>query len=157
MTELDLVSDEPVPITIGDRETRWDVAVTVAGAEPPLGSMTVTKTGEQGGTFSSEIRLYMKLTFTPHDRQMSAKVLDTASAGMAPVVLSSTEPVPWISSAAGLRVLWDPDREFTASSNFIPGVELKEGQLEVRPFKHWHPSHGHFVQFPVDLGPGPVL
>lgn len=64
IVSLNLVSCEPIIVNINGQPTQWDVKVTLSDIAPPLGSMTVTKTNDNGGTFTSQFNVVPKFTFT---------------------------------------------------------------------------------------------
>ena len=63
---LNLVSTQPITVTFTDGSTsQWSVKVDLSPSAPPSGSMFVTKTHANGGTFDYLFTVQPRFTFTP--------------------------------------------------------------------------------------------
>lgn len=118
LVQLSLVSCEPITVTFngGQNPQQWNVAATLSETPPSPGSMMVTKTGENGGTFSTTFSVQPVFTFTRVDNQSEVKVLDTGAQSQLPFSLSATG-VPWV-HALGFTPSIAP-----CGVNFVPGVK----------------------------------
>ncbi len=131
---LDLISAAPIIVMFGSTQTYWDVAVDLSEAsDPPPGLMTVRKTHEDGGTFTSEFFLFPRFQFNVHVGGRPADFPDHGCAGgdpncrmldlgkgkdPTPIRFTTSEPTPWI------RVM-ENGRGSNAGHcgfGFIPGV-----------------------------------
>jgi hypothetical protein len=119
LVELNLVSCEPITVTFngGQDPQEWNVTVSLSEVVPDPGTMTVTRTGDTGGTFTSEFPVQPLFTFTRVDDPTGAHPLDldTGLAGSDPFSLSAVDS-PWVHHA-GFATLAAPCGE-----NFVPGV-----------------------------------
>lgn len=61
---LSLHSVQPITVQVGTTTQLWDVRVALSPTTPSHGQMTITKTSDQGGTFSSQLLVMPLFTFT---------------------------------------------------------------------------------------------
>ena len=69
---LSLVSVEP--ITVGD--SQWDVFCGLSPEDPSTGSLTMTRTGPNGGTYTSTCYVWPRFVFTRTDDPQVTRTLD---------------------------------------------------------------------------------
>lgn len=118
LVQLHLVSCQPITVQSGTGSTQWDVRVQLSPTVfPPVGSMTITKTHDNGGTFTSEIYVQPLLTFTRVDSPSDVRILDTGTEGLPPIIFQHTER-PWVFTPPDPGIYDLP----CAEGNFIPGV-----------------------------------
>jgi len=118
---LNLVSIDPITVTYngGQNPQTWNVRVNLTDFPPgsPMGTMTVTKTHCNGGTFTATFGVQAKFTFTEVGNPGNVKVLDTGEVPLPPDMLT-VDLMPWVS---------DPDPNFHFDSpwctDFHPGVQ----------------------------------
>lgn len=123
IVSLSLVSVEPITVQVGGAGQLWDVGVELSPTQPSQGQVALTKTSERGGTFSSQIIVLPKFTFTRlSDR--TTRVLDVGQLHMPQesqqkLVLKATD-VPWragcVPPALAVRGLND---------DFCPGLTVE--------------------------------
>ncbi len=78
LVELNLTSSEPITVMYGGQNPElWDVNVTLSDQLPPDGSMTVTKTHCNGGTFTSSLNVQPKFTFSKVSNPTDIRILDS--------------------------------------------------------------------------------
>ncbi len=96
---LNLVSIEPITVTVMGLPTRWDVAVDLSQVPAPMGQMYVAKTHCNGGTYNSILPVQPRFTFTKIDGPGippgSVVVLDTGLEGIPPIQLQQFTNPPW--------------------------------------------------------------
>jgi choice-of-anchor B domain-containing protein len=117
IVELHLKECDPIVVDYccGAPPTRWYVDVTLStAAVPQPGVMTVTKTYDNGGYFTSDFKVLPKFTFTNVDNPADVRILDTGAAGIPAAELGMNEPTPWIHAH-------EPGGP-SCGLNFIPGV-----------------------------------
>ncbi|MGD2109119.1 MAG: hypothetical protein PVI86_06980, partial [Phycisphaerae bacterium] len=81
LTELNLVSIDPITVMCDDGERSFDINVGLSSQPAPTGWLTATKTDPNGGTFESTFYLYPYLTFTnvgDHDEVYELDMADTS-------------------------------------------------------------------------------
>ncbi len=100
---LNLISIGPITVTSGTNPPElWDVDVDLSPAPPaPIGTMTVTKTHPNGGTFQTEIHVQPRFTFTKVSNPAEIRVLDTGLEGITPTQYNDVAPYPWVESPIG--------------------------------------------------------
>jgi len=64
IVSLNLVSCQPILVTIGTQETYWDVSMSLQPVPQPPGSMTITRADSTGGTFTAQFNVLPRFTFT---------------------------------------------------------------------------------------------
>jgi hypothetical protein len=113
LEQLDLVSTEPIIVTFngGQNPELWNVRLGLAPDHSlsPVGSLTATKTHNNGGTFDVEffVRPVFVLTKPPHTFELSLPELHFQAFG-----------TPWVHNADSSLNLNAPN-----NGNFVPGVE----------------------------------
>ncbi|MEE9297361.1 MAG: dockerin type I domain-containing protein, partial [Phycisphaerae bacterium] len=100
---LSLKSVVPMTVVVSGQDTTWDVNVDLSAVTPPPGSFTAVKEHCNGGTYTSELHVQPRFTFTkvsgPGIPLGSVAVLDTGLEGIPFVTL--TQPAvgqpdpPW--------------------------------------------------------------
>lgn len=118
LVELNLVSCEPITVTFdgGQNPQQWNVAVTLSETAQEPGTMTVTKTGTNGGTFTSDFPVQPLFTFTRVDDPTDVRVFDTGLEGLAPFSLSTID-ASWVHELS-FKTIVAPCGE-----RFVPGVK----------------------------------
>ena len=118
LTALDLVSCAPITVTSnGMYPELWDVTVGLSATGPvPQGTMTVTKTHTNGGTFDADFYVQPVFTFTKVSDPGQVRVFDTGLEGIPPTHLS-TAAAPWLQVVPGAS---------TCSPDFAPGYRTDE-------------------------------
>ncbi len=116
---LDLRSCSPITVRYctGEPDELWNVFVDLSVAPPPPpGLLTVTKTHDNGGTFTSQFFVQPRFTFV---RQSDGEVrqIDTGLFGFPPLLLQSTQEAPWVHQAT------IPVGPEICGINFVPGVQ----------------------------------
>jgi hypothetical protein len=103
LKELALVSVEPITVTYdgGMHPELWDVEVDLSAISPPPGMLNATKTHCNGGTYTAEVYVQPRFTFTKVDDPGMVWVLDTGLQGLETVDLNSVGPCPWEHSPDG--------------------------------------------------------
>jgi hypothetical protein len=97
---LSLVSTSPITVTYnGGSDELWDVAVTLSEIPPPPGWIVAKKTHCNGGTYTSQLHVQPKFTFTKDSEPTVVKILDTGLASIPFVILTQIEAsdAPWTS------------------------------------------------------------
>lgn len=118
IVSLNLVSCQPITVTIGGSDTQWDVTVDPSVQSAPQGHMTVTKQHPNGGTFDSFLPVQPRFTFTQVGNPTNIRILDTGLFGMPPIQFTNSG-APWVhvpDPALGLS---------PCGVNFVPGVSEK--------------------------------
>jgi hypothetical protein len=95
IVEMKLVSTSPITVTFngGQNPEQWDVEVELSNPQTP-GTMTLTRTGPNSGTFDSSLPVIPVFTFTKVGNPSDMRVLDFLLEGISPSILTSTD-VPW--------------------------------------------------------------
>jgi hypothetical protein len=78
MIALALISEEPIKVQAGNGEELWDVVVELSKHRPSRGTMSITKTDAQGGTFESQLVVYPVFRFIRQD-DGAEKILDVGT------------------------------------------------------------------------------
>jgi len=137
---LNLVSVNPITVTYGGGHSPepWNVYVCLSDVPQQTGSMTMTKTHANGGTFASTLPVSPQFIFI---RQSDAaiRVLDVGLMGFPPLVfntnnghwVSTPDPAFQIITALpGVVVDQNCDGQFDTTlpgtSNFVPGLQIVE-------------------------------
>ncbi len=92
--QLDLVSCQPITVETDDGPTQWNVQVGLSGPQPP-GSMMVTQSSPDGGTFKADFSVQPVYTFTRVGNPSDQRVFDTLTEGISPIQMQSPGNVPW--------------------------------------------------------------
>lgn len=114
---LSLKSVDPITVTYngGMSSEDWDVAVDLSAAPASTGSLNVIKEHCNGGTYTSDLNVYPKFTFTKVGEPTNQQVLDTGAEGICSVPLLQSDPRPWVSDVhPDLRASVDPCSDFHA-------------------------------------------
>lgn len=119
IVELNLVSCAPITVVIDGQDTLWDVHLGFCGT-PPLGSMTVTKTHVNGGTFVSNLNVQPVFTFTKVGDPTQVRVLNTCDEGIVHDELIMSGSASWVHKA-GPNV----GPISVCGANFVPGVQAE--------------------------------
>ena len=75
---LSLVGVAPIEVMVGQTTQLWDVQATLSPSRPSAGSIRITQTDPNGGTFDSQITVYPMFTFTRLS-DGATKVLDVGA------------------------------------------------------------------------------
>ena len=135
LAALNLESTEPITVFCDGAPTHWDVRLGLSDTAPPPGSVTTIKEHADGGTATSVLYVYPRLTFTYANDTSVVRVLDTAADGLPPVRFDAT--FPW-SHAPEPN---DPD----PSAHFRVGVDNSSC------VRHQSPD-GHYVHEMCAIG-----
>ncbi len=96
LVALNLVSCEPITVTTGGSpDELWDVQVELSPTPAPVGQMTITRTHDNGGTFTCEFYVQPVFTFTKVSNPADVQVLDMGLEGRPPSQMNSTIPYLW--------------------------------------------------------------
>lgn len=116
---LKLEAIEPITITYGGANPElWAVTVDRSAVDPPPGTLTVTKSHCNGGTYTSVLNVQPRFTFTKVGDPGMVRVLDTGLAGIPFVTLDQQNPAPWVQDVdSNLGLTGDP------CSSFHAGIE----------------------------------
>lgn len=128
LVQLNLVSVEPITVQVGSATQTWDVRATLSPTRTSQGQMMITKTGDQGGTFSSQMMVTPLFTFT-RSTDGAQRTLDLGSPTIPPTAMNAlvlqADNVPWrdgcVPPALPLPGLND---------NFCPGLTT-DGQKQL--------------------------
>lgn len=128
IVQLSLVSTTPIVVTHngGSNPEDWDVFVDLApdGPQPgtPQSTLTATKTHCNGGTYTSQLYIQPRFTFTKVSDPGTQVVLDTRLTGTDPIHLVQAEARPW-------AVEVDPLLGYRGDgcSSFHPGITHASG------------------------------
>lgn len=95
---LNLVSVQPITVQVGGTTQTWDVSVQLSPTRPSQGGIDITKTGDQGGTFSSQLQVIPLFTFT-RIPDGAKRTLDLGAPTFPPAALNAlflqTTNAPW--------------------------------------------------------------
>ncbi len=151
---LELVSCQPIRVMTNGQPVAWDVAVGLSQyGPPPEGSMVVTRTHNNGGTYTAEFSVQPVFIFTRVEPPYDQRVLDTGLLGRPPVWFTTMGVAPFVFQLDPSGPVW------ACGTNFAPGVEENPpGQPQ-----HWrrviHVAgsphlQSHFLELrpPVEMG-----
>jgi len=95
IVEMKLVSSSPITVTFngGQDPEFWDVEVQLSDSQAP-GTMTLTRTGPNSGTFDSSLPVSPVFTFTKVGEPSVMQEFDFFLEGISPSIITSTD-VPW--------------------------------------------------------------
>jgi hypothetical protein len=115
---LELVSCQPIRVLANGQPVLWDVAVGLSdNGPPPQGSLVVTRTHNNGGTYTAQFSVQPVFIFTrvepPHDQ----RIFDTGLLGLPPPWFTTVGEAPFVFQLA----VNDP--VFACGTNFAPGIE----------------------------------
>jgi len=112
--QMELRSVAPITVTYGGGSPEpWDVRVTLSPTVPPPGSMTVTKTHPNGGTFSAQFNVQPLFVFT-RASPPAVRVLDTGA--QPPLLLQTSGTPPWVHDCPNIVL------DTQCGTNFVPGI-----------------------------------
>lgn len=118
---LNLVSVDPIQVQIGSATELWDVSVTLSDVRREPGQMTIRKTGEQGGTFSSMLPVIPKLLFVRQGGG-AIRTLDLGAGELSQQTLGlltlQAQDVPWYAGDCPGSILHVPG----FNDDFCPSV-----------------------------------
>ena len=146
VTYLELVGCEPIDVLTNGQPVAWDVEVGLSVfGPPPEGSMVVTRTYSNGGTYTAEFSVQPVFVFTRVDPPHDQRVFDTGLLGQPPLGFATMGAAPFVFEL-------DPNGPaFPCDTDFAPGIEGQPGQ----PPQWRRVSHlsgppgvqGHFLVF----------
>ncbi len=138
LVALSLVSIDPVTVTYngGQNPELWDLGICLSSsASQDPGSMTITKGCDEGGTFTAELLVRPKFTFTRVGEPWDIRVFDFGNEGYPSIPLETSDG-HWLYSDPGFGIITSPggdvdhdcnpdtgDIPFGLSSNFFPGLQ----------------------------------
>lgn len=141
---LNLQSVAPIRVQVGNTTQLWDVDVHLSPARPSQGQITITKTSDQGGTFSSQLLVVPLFTFTRIPDGMQ-RALDLGSAtpptALNALSLQATN-APWRSGCA-LPALGVPG----LNDGFCPGL-TSNGRKQLTLEQALRAQHGVYPAQP---------
>ncbi len=134
LVELNLVSCDPITVQTGGTDVEWNVSVTLSPDPVPMGTMTVTKTHENGGTFDAEFFVKPVFTFTRVTDLSDVRTLEPAF----PAPFVTLGEAPWVSDLL-------PGVATPCAPGFTPGVEEDPatGDQCCKKVGHAGPGHIH--------------
>ncbi|MHC4697348.1 MAG: hypothetical protein ACYTFA_11445 [Planctomycetota bacterium] len=115
---LGMTSTEPITVLCDGDPTEWNVSVDLSEAAAPKGTLTAIKGHANGGTASSTVFIYLRLTFVNLDDPSVVRVFDMAAEGLDPVQLDAT--FPWAHALDPSDP--DPGTEFLVGVDSPPGA-----------------------------------
>ncbi len=113
---LSLVSVSPITVTYsgGQDPELWSAAVDLSDVTPAAGMLMATKTHCNGGTYTSQMNVQPRFTFTK-DGGGATEILDTGLEGIPAVTLIQDIPTPWTHAVGdSFGLMGDPCSEFHA-------------------------------------------
>ncbi len=121
--QLDLVSCEPITVTVSGNPEDWDVAVDLSSVSAPDGTLGACKHDTDGGTIAvSILNVQPKFVFTKVGDAGEVRTYDTADNGVDPITISSSQEGHFLGGAAASDSPCDPD-------NFYAGARLVGGEV----------------------------
>jgi hypothetical protein len=144
LTDLDLVSCEPISVDLHnpDQLTLWDVEVTLSPQPVPQGSMELTKTHPNGGTFEASFRVQPLFRFINQANPSDVRVLDLAAEGKQPAHLQTIGSSHWVHDTFG-QVQNLCAGSGGAFASFAPGVLQNPLTLNLYCTQTGHAGPGH--------------
>jgi hypothetical protein len=115
---LSLQSVSPITVTyVTGPPELWDVTIGLSSIAPPPGSMTITKTHDNGGAFTATLPVQAVYTFT-RVSDNAVRVLDTGQSSQPPDLLQTVGSPPWVHDP-------DPSLLFPpmTPTDFHPGIQ----------------------------------
>lgn len=89
---------KPIEVRVGSRIEEWDVTVDLSKERRSRGTMQITKTGDEGGVFDSELAVFPLFTFT-RTCDGKQKVLDLGALPLPPEAVAQmtmrSRATPW--------------------------------------------------------------
>lgn len=132
---LSLVSVEPITVMIDGQETQWMVEAQLPVNGPPMGTMTIMQTSEEGGTYDSTLPVGANLFFTDMGNETNIRTLQPID-----YLMFTSHDVPWLFNSGGCPGLTVPESGQLAngttvmpsSSNFFAGRALAPDTQECK-------------------------
>ncbi len=85
LVSLELRSIAPITVTFGAGAPElWDLDITLSPAPVPPGTLTATKTHDNGGTFTAEFNVQPLFIFTKVADPLDIRIIDTGEFGIRP-------------------------------------------------------------------------
>jgi len=147
---LHLVSVQPITVTYngGQFPDPWWLEVDLSVVPAPLGTMTITKTHPNGGTFDAVFIVQPRFTFTNVTTPSTVKTLDTGVEGLPPIQFLPVDSVPWV---------YDSGPQFCdipgCTTNFFPGITPSHS---IAPWVQQGPYASHGLMPSCGHGPVPT-
>lgn len=150
ITSLNLRGATPVQVLCDGQPTEWNVHATLSGVASPEGTLTATKTHDNGGTAETILPVLLKLTFTNVEKPTVQHVLDFAESGLDPVEFHAQ--MTWVhkvdpnapDSQAGFIVGVAGGVEAAKLiANGKAGPRLQGGQTLIACSEHGNPGGSH--------------
>jgi hypothetical protein len=148
---LSLVSIDPVRVTYngGQITEFWDLDVCLSSSvSQDPGTMTITKGCDEGGTFTAEILVRPRFTFTKVGEPQDIRVFDFGNEGYPSIPLETSDG-QWLYSDPGFGIITSPGGDvdhdcnpatgeipFGPSSNFFPGLQGSPCDCQNNPTDH---------------------
>lgn len=82
IVSMSLRSTEPIIVMCDDEPTQWQIQATLSDTPSPMGSLTATKTHDNGGTAQTVLPVLLKLTFTNVSQSSVQRTLDFGDSGL---------------------------------------------------------------------------
>lgn len=153
MVALSFAGIRPIEISFdgGERAELWNV--DAVAPNNPVGTMTLSQTSLEGGTFDSEFHVHpvFLLTRTSDGLQIT---IDAVDAGLPPNIVKQ-EKIPWMFEPIVPDLTEEHVTLRTAglTSNFVPGYTATEGRILMigaafspsNPAGQARGEHGHFL------------
>ena len=142
---LSLQSTAPITVQVGGATQLWDVTAEPSPGARSFGTMTITKTGETGGTFDSRLTVLPLFHFTRRSDGVQ-RFLDLGGITLPPAALDAltlkASGVPWTTGCA------DPAlRVAGLNDGFCPGVD-PDGEKRLTLEQSQLAQHGVYVAQP---------
>ena len=136
---LSLQSVAPIQVDVNGDLQDWDVAVGLSDSGHQQGLLDVTKNDATGGTFTSDLPVQPKFTFTNVNDPGDVQIWDTGVQALPPFQLQITD-APWVHDCPGF--LQAQDFCIGQPTQFLPALSGPAARQEVQP------------AVAVDTGPG---
>ncbi len=92
---LSLTSIAPIEVNESSGTSLWDVSVELDPTTPMLGQLEITKTDANGGTFSTQLQVQPRFTFTKVGDPWDIRVFDRDDNLLPPIPLVSAVDADW--------------------------------------------------------------
>lgn len=79
---MSLRSAEPITVMCDGEPTQWQIQATLSDTPSPMGTLTATKTHDNGGTAQTVLPVLLKLTFTNVSQPGVQRTLDFGDSGL---------------------------------------------------------------------------
>jgi hypothetical protein len=119
---LNLVSIDPITVTFnGEQDGVFDVHVSLSDQPQNTGSMTITQTSQQGGTFDSNLPVLAKLDFVEVGGLGRACTLDLGTLMPPLEVDMGSSSARWTFDCDGRVIIYGADPPFFPNPGFTAG------------------------------------